>query len=205
MNYRSMMNDWANMGMPNRSSYGTHSPRFPERDEDSKPRYIASVWMDGAKASAVKFACNGNSIAPLIDWQSHTKTMDFSLSKVIEQWHSETELTKVLAPTRPSTEDKDHPLKRLIKSAQVAIVPITDIFEGLAAYQESTEASQVDWSQCKLKGRIEELVRRADNGPSPLLMAFLQGILHRDKSEGGDLCHTFGSPYSSTLLDDYLI
>lgn len=151
---------------------------------DPEPRRFASIWSDGGEVAMMLFESEGKSLKPLFDWRSKIQPLDFNFSRQIDLWEQQSPVTKVLVNQIPDFEDAKHPFKRVLKGRSTKIEPSISVVEGMMIFQEATEEGLLTWDEYAGYGRLQEQMKRGLKGtPDFLLMAFLQGLVHRPRFE----------------------
>jgi hypothetical protein len=151
-----------------------------DKKESMDVHRFASIWTDGAVVGMMIFEkCPGH-LVPISEWQSSIQ--NFAFVGVLKGWHKADPITSVITNDLAGFEPETHPIKTMMAAVlRVDVIKAVPVFEGLAAYQEATEAKRLDLASYSGGERLLERLSRIVGHRPAILMAMLQGIAREPK------------------------
>jgi hypothetical protein len=144
-----------------------------DKKESQDTHRFASIWTDGAVVGMMIFEKSPGHLLPINEWQSSIQ--NFAFVGVLKGWHKADPLDRALVNPLAGFEPETHPVRTMLAAVlRVEVIKAMPVFEGLAGYQEATEAGRLSLAGYAGGERLIERMSRVDKGA--LTMAFLQGI-----------------------------
>lgn len=143
---------------------------------DPSPHRFVSAWSDGQSMGMVLIKSEGRKLEPLADWKSRSTPIDFDFSGMIQRWHSEVKLSRIVANPIPQLPPEAHPMRGRGHGIDLVIARPMAILEGLVALQDGLGAGRFDWGDYPSRGRVLEVLKRGGAEGDFAAMALLQGI-----------------------------
>lgn len=143
---------------------------------DPSPHRFVSVWTDGQSMGMVLMKSEEGKLEPLADWKSRSSPMDFDFSGMIQRWHSEVKLSRIVANPIAQLPPEAHPMKGRGHGIDVVIARPMAVLEGMVALQDGLGAGRFDWGDYPSRGRVLEVLKRGGAEGDFAAMALLQGL-----------------------------
>jgi hypothetical protein len=174
------MDNRMNIGMDGRNLPRRRGATIIDKKESQDVHRFASIWTDGAVVGMMIFEkCPGHLI-PISEWQSSIQ--NFAFVGVLKGWHQSQPIERALVNGLAGFEPEAHPVRTMLAAVlRVEVVTPAPVFEGLAAYQEATEAKRLDLASYSGGERLLERLSRIVGHRPAILMAMLQGIAREPK------------------------
>jgi hypothetical protein len=151
-----------------------------DKKESQDTHRFASIWTDGAVVGMMIFEKSPGHLIPISEWQSSIQ--NFAFVGVLKGWHKADPITSVITNDLAGFEPETHPIKTMMAAVlRVDVIKAVPVFEGLAAYQEATEAKRLDLASYSGGERMKERLARIVGHRPAILMAMLQGIAREPK------------------------
>lgn len=162
----------------------------------------ASIWAEGTQMAMVAIAkLNGDVFHPLASWRSNLSAFDFGFVEVLKDWEERFSVDNAIVNEVPETSSskssRKHPIAEII-DVSCKKKPSIEPFEGLIYLHYHMQQKALDFHFYPDHARLLEQVKRIDRDPSPVVMAFLQGLVFEPSTI------SFGSiPYTSKVVSNW--